>query len=318
MFRPFFDIENENWDKDEDDQLDEEDLLEQYNEEAKAEDNIEMKPAVEHPNHRWVAMWETWKLFSTWERRASYTNPEFFNMHIHKQFHSHGMQELVENMLLAFDKEFSKKKRNKKNLKQMWAIIAAIMQWLVEIPIGAWLGLDDRKRLEATIGLVGRAFVTVLNELDRGKLLKADSDIKDLGLVMTFFIYWTTTLQGQGFDLPYRKEVIAYGKKAGVNFREAGCYGTEEKVRAYERELGARIKPSSSAPKSDKWEWKRKFKKFGKEYKLGGERYNILRMSRAERASFTHDKKDPLAEISDKALLEGNIRVRPRGGVVSH
>ena len=56
------------------------------------------------------------------------------------------------------------------------------------------------------------------------------------------------------------------------------------------------------------------FKKFSKDYKIGGERYNILKMSREERASYAFDKKDPLADISDKALQEGNVRVRPKRG----
>lgn len=99
MFRPFFDIENENEDKDEEDQVDDDELLDQYNQEIRAEDNIEMKPATEHPEHRWIAMWETWKLFSAWERRASFTNPDFFNMSISKTFHGHGMQEVIENMV---------------------------------------------------------------------------------------------------------------------------------------------------------------------------------------------------------------------------
>lgn len=58
------------------------------------------------------------------------------------------------------------------------------------------------------------------------------------------------------------------------------------------------------------------FKKFCKENKIGGEKYNILRMSRTQRASFTVDNKDPLADVSDKALQEGNVRVRPRRGGV--
>lgn len=102
MFRPFFDVQNENAAKPEEDQLNEDHLLYRYNEAVKADDSIELKPASEHPEHRWVAMWETWKLFSAWERRASYTNPEFFNMHISKHFHGYGMQEMVENMVRGF------------------------------------------------------------------------------------------------------------------------------------------------------------------------------------------------------------------------
>ncbi|KAI0377009.1 hypothetical protein F5Y04DRAFT_192299 [Hypomontagnella monticulosa] len=316
MFRPFFDVQNENAAKNEEDQLNEDHLLYRYNEAAKADDSIE-KPAAEHPDHQWVAMWETWKLFSTWERRASYTNPEFFGMHISRHFHGYGMQEMVENMLITFDKEFGKKKRTKKSIKQMWAIVAAMMQWLMEIPQQPWITMSDAKKLETTVGLIGRALVAVLNEIDRAKMLKGSSDIKDLGLVVSFYIYWADSLKshGQNFEVPYRKEAVAYAKKAGVDLNAAGCFGTEEKVKALEKEVG-RIKSLSGSPRSDRWEWRRKFKKFSKENKIGGEKYNILRMSRTQRASFTVDKKDPLADVSDKALQEGNVRVRPRRGGV--
>lgn len=98
MFRPFFDIENENESKDENDQVDEDSLIDNYERYIRS-DNIEMKPAVEHPEHRWIAMWETWKVFSYFERRASFTNPDFFKMHIYKDFHGEGLQEVVENMV---------------------------------------------------------------------------------------------------------------------------------------------------------------------------------------------------------------------------
>ncbi|KAI1141554.1 hypothetical protein F5Y05DRAFT_373042 [Hypoxylon sp. FL0543] len=313
QFRPFFDIKNENADKDEADRLSEDDLIKEYDQYIRAGDSIEMKPANEYPDHRWIAMWESWKLFSAWERRASYTNPEFFKMYIHKNFHGLGMQEQVENMLIAFDKEFGKKKRTKKGIKEIWAITAAILQFLLEIPIDAWLALSDKKKLETTAGLIGRALVSALNELDRAKYLKPDSEIKDLGLIISYYLYWASILKDQHrIELPFRKEVVAYARKAGIDLSVAGCYGTDERVRALEKEVG-RIKPLSGSVKPDRWEWKKKFKKFTKDYnKVGGNKYNILKMSRKERASYALDKKDPLADIPQRAIQEGVIRVRPR------
>ncbi|KAI2628795.1 hypothetical protein GGR54DRAFT_636509 [Hypoxylon sp. NC1633] len=313
MFRPFFDIENENRDKVEAERVGEDDLLERYNREIRAENNIEMEPAADHPEHRWITMWRTWKQFTVWERRAAHTNPDFYNMYISKHFHGFGMQEMVENMLIAFDKQFSKKKRDKKNVKKTWATVAAMMQWFTEIPLNSWIMMNEKKKLEISVNLVGRALVSVLNELDRTKMLKADSDIKDLGLVISFFLYWLATLEEVGIELSYRKEVVAYARKAGLDLKEVGCYGTDERIKALEREFG-RIKPFSGSAKPDRWEWKKKFKKFSKDYKIGGEKYNILKMSRKERASYAFDKKDPLAEFSDKALQDGAVRAKPRRG----
>lgn len=121
--------------------------------------------------------------------------------------------------------------------------------------------MNDKKRLEATISLIGRALLTALNELDRAKILRTDSDIKDLGLVITFYLYWADEhprLREHGIELPFKKEAIAYAKKAGIDLKEAGCYGTDEKVRVLEGKRGKPIKPLQGSPKSDRWEWKKK------------------------------------------------------------
>lgn len=43
---------------------------------------------------------------------------------------------------------------------------------------------------------------------------------------------------------------------------------------------------------------------------IGGSNYDILKMSRSERARYAFDKKDPLKAVSAKDLREGNIMIR--------
>ncbi|KAI0169029.1 hypothetical protein GGR52DRAFT_574254 [Hypoxylon sp. FL1284] len=322
MVQPLFDIELENAAKDESEQVAKDVLAKQHHKRARARNSIEMQPAADHPEHKWVTMWETWKLSGGFAKRASYTNPEFFKMQIYKEFHGEGTQETVENILIGFDKAygpdktfgFGKKKRDEDSLKQMWAIIAATMQWLLEMPPQSWLSMSNKAKLSTTVGLIGRAFASALNELDHAKMLKPDSDIKDLGLIMSYYLYWVDTLKGRGLELPFRKEVVAYAKKAGVDLKEVGMFGTEERVKELEREMGKIKAFSSKGSQPDRWDWKKKFRKFSKDYKIGGEKYNILKMTREERAGYAVDKKDPLAHFSDKDLQEGNVRIRPRRG----
>lgn len=118
--------------------------------------------------------------------------------------------------------------------------------------------LRDRQKLGTTLGLIGRALVSVLNEFDQAKLLKADSDIKDLGLVITFYLYWGGDLKERGLELPFRKEAIAYAKKAGIDLKEAGCHGTDERVKELEKENGGKIKSLSGKAQADRWDWKKK------------------------------------------------------------
>ncbi|CAJ2505323.1 Uu.00g127170.m01.CDS01 [Anthostomella pinea] len=296
MPQPFFDVENENEDKDEDDQLDEDEIIEAYNEEMRSDDGPAMKPAADFPDNRWVCMWETWKQYADYKRRATYTDPDSFGMYIYNDFHGYGLQELIESMLVAFDKEL-RKKRDDENLKQMWATTAAMIHWLLDAEIGPWLMTDDGERVSATVGFVGRALATVLNELDLAQKMTADSEIKDLGLVMSCYLQWVSVVQDQGFDekeLEWRKET-------------AGCHGTDKNLSSLEEEYCI-IGPLSGKAKADRWSWKKNFTQFKKEYgATGGEKFNILKMSRKERADHAFSKKDPLAQFSDEDLRSGKI-----------
>lgn len=49
-------------------------------------------------------------------------------------------------------------------------------------------GLEDGQRVCDTLNAVGTAFLAALNNLDREGLLKPDSEIKDLALVMGLFL----------------------------------------------------------------------------------------------------------------------------------
>ena len=98
LTRPFFDFENENEDKDEDEQLDEDEIEDRYNELlTSTKDSVATKPAADHPDHKWISMWQAWKKYCYLKRHALYTNPDMFGMYIYNDFHGYGIQELVQN-----------------------------------------------------------------------------------------------------------------------------------------------------------------------------------------------------------------------------
>lgn len=59
----------------------------------------------------------------------------------------------------------------------------------------------------------------------------------------------------------------------------------------------------------DPFGWAKTFKAYKKEYgpRIGGTKFDITRMSRAERAEYAFDKEDPLKDVSEKDLKEGNL-----------
>lgn len=190
---------------------------------------------------------------------------------------------------------------------------------------------EHGERVTATCGLIGCAFLSTLNELDMASLLKADSPIKDLGLVISLYVTWSHDLDGYGCDEPkhtkWRGEMLAYVKKAGIDIEASGVFGVRDAVEKLV-ETYKTISSLKGAAKADRWGWKKTVsawknndlysyqllaqltshgKKYGKGGKIGGEQYNILKMTKAERTKYNFDNKDPLADFSAKDLREGKI-----------
>lgn len=57
------------------------------------------KPASDHPDWKWVMMWQTWQIMCDWHRRTDYCNPDNFDMYIYNDFYGYGLQELLENLV---------------------------------------------------------------------------------------------------------------------------------------------------------------------------------------------------------------------------
>lgn len=157
--------------------------------------------------------------------------------------------------------------------------------------------------------------LTMLNELDRAGLLKPDSRLKDLPLVMAWYLEWSKDLDGMGFDngeLDWRAQVVAYAKKGQIDLATSGLFGAAERVAALEEEEGEGdegIPPLEGQAKSDRWGWKKSFaamKKKGDPV-FGARNYDITQWTRAKRAKHAFDKKDPLAGIPEKEIKAGNI-----------
>lgn len=110
--------------------------------------------------------------------------------------------------------------------------------------------MDDGDLFNDTVGMIELMFVTMLNELDLANLLKHNSRIKDLGLVMACYIQWSDAGES-GSEFP--QQIIAYAKKAGIDLGNVGLYGMKEKLEEYEK-----VEPLSGNAKADRWAWKKK------------------------------------------------------------
>jgi hypothetical protein len=100
MHRPHFEYETENRLLGED-ALEEGDLFDKYTKmfDETTKSGILFEPANDHPDWKWTILWEGFKNFSDYRRRAKYCNPDLFEMYIYNDFEGWGLMELMENMV---------------------------------------------------------------------------------------------------------------------------------------------------------------------------------------------------------------------------
>lgn len=147
-------------------------------------------------------------------------------------------------------------------------------------------------------------FLTMMATLERLDLLKPDSEIKDIGMVMGLAIRLDSYAEdNEGTeDLP--KYLHAYAAKHNIILRDVPKDSEpEETVSA----TGKGSLPEPTAKKNDPWGFAQELKQLRKEQTLGGDKFDITTMSGPERKKAHFDRKDPLDKKAIKALKEGLV-----------
>ena len=134
-----------------------------------------------------------------------------------------------------------------------------------EESLGALIGIDDGEGVVALYNLIGCAFVTLLDALDRAGQLKEDSEFRDLGLVMSIYLDWSEGMPGYGIDteimvddedgLDWRELIVVYSKKAGIDLSARGCHSVTKCLEDVDMaELGA----LKGKAKAGRWKWNKR------------------------------------------------------------
>ncbi|KAF1938112.1 hypothetical protein EJ02DRAFT_425980 [Clathrospora elynae] len=303
MLRPRFDYELENSILG-DDGLEEDDIFREYIKESdKAEESgTILRPVKDHPDWKWVILWEGFETFLTYKRRANYCAPDNFQMYIYNDFNGYGLQELMENLMVAFDAAL--KKKDDVALKRMWAVISALALWLNEVDTGPYTGCEDGEKTKDLAELMGCALLTALVKLQEADELKPDSTFIDLPFVISAMLAWSDDLDKYGIDedaTAWRSHAAAYFKKAKLDASK----GVASTTKLLEELDDGDAKSSSKDP----WGWAKLLKKYKSNYgtKIGGTKYDITKMSRKERAKHAFDGEDPLKDVPDQALKDGTL-----------
>lgn len=139
----------------------------------------------------------------------------------------------------------------------MWATLAALGHWfhMGDEPVMQFIGVDDGGRAIDLTFLLGSAFLTTLDAMERMGWLKPGSEMRDLGLVMSMWLQWSFGLPDYGIEgddgkITWRKDIIAYAKRGNIDLKASGHSGIEKRLKEFED-----VEPLQGAAKVGRWEW---------------------------------------------------------------
>jgi hypothetical protein len=100
MYRPRVDYISENSQLD-NEGLEPDEVDDKFAEKTKetVKSDIMLRVAKEHPEWKWVVLWEGFETFLDYKRRAKNCDPDNFQMHIYNDFCGKGLMELMENLV---------------------------------------------------------------------------------------------------------------------------------------------------------------------------------------------------------------------------
>ena len=165
---------------------------------------------------------------------------------------------LTSTKLRDFNIQYNKKERS---LHRMWAIVAMLGRRFHDDDIGTAYLPEDGDRVYATMMLATRALLTALHCIDVGGKLSADSELRDLGWVMSLYLKWSVELAGMDFQeaeetmgYSWEENVVAYARKGNIDLEAAGCTGTKKVL---DDITDVPDIDASKKKTADKWEWKK-------------------------------------------------------------
>ncbi|KAB5533533.1 hypothetical protein GE09DRAFT_1227543 [Coniochaeta sp. 2T2.1] len=255
-----------------------------------AKTSVCQKPAAEHPGHKMLT-----------------TNA---GLHFFNDYRGCGALEVSENLILDHAE-------NEGDLTEQWAVIEGMAWFLLD-------DIDDGPCVDQTLQLAGRLFLSHLAKLESQNLLSPTSEYKDLGFVMALFITlandsrrnWSL-LESSAAANRFDDHIVAYARKHGIPL--VGPADIDECVAKCDSSVTL---PVPTAIKPEPWgfavELRVHEKKYaakghgpmwrkGKKGTLGGDKFDVMAMTPAERKARHLDGKDPLAPKELEAIKIGLV-----------
>ena len=185
------------------------------------------KPAAEHPSWKWVQSKAGGDAIVTLANECTKRDQDMQGQYHYNDFSGYGFQEAVENHLVLIDKELCKASPSPQKL---WPLLEAIAMSLPgnEAP---WFMSDISDDILDTLRMIGGAYLCTLKALKKNGLLKKDSPIRNIALVLMMIRDLVQGWPGgpEEEELSWVDAAMHKAAKNGVEFREAP-FGIEEGV----------------------------------------------------------------------------------------
>ncbi|KAB5513582.1 hypothetical protein GE09DRAFT_1179704 [Coniochaeta sp. 2T2.1] len=226
------------------------------------------KPAAEHPEHKMLTTNAGFDKFLARRTMIYVRNADMFSLHFYNDYRGYGALEVFESLILDYAE-------NEGDLKEQWAVIEGMAWFLLDESSFEMRTIDDGPRVDQTLQLAGRLFLSHLAKLQSQNLLTPTSEYKDLGFSSAVANH-------------FGNYILAYARKHDILL-----VGPADIDEVHEKKYAA---------KGDGPLWRK-----GKKGTLGGDKYDVMAMTPAERKARHFDGKDPLGPKELEAIKIGLV-----------
>jgi hypothetical protein len=269
------------------------------------------KSPDDHADYPWIITCAGMNLLSAQFVMADLRDPDNFNMYTFNDHAAYGIIEVVENLVFAFTMA-NQAGESREDLLTRWAIIEATALFLFSPRGQEAMNVEDANRLRETVDLVGFMFLRMLSLLKSNDLLKDDSDIRNLGLIMSLFVKLPGFYEDEDLDDERTTEgkfkadpnsvadyILAYAKENNVTLKGVKNFKT----------LTAKMNEGIAMPDAakDPWQWHARLQEHAKSHGKGGDALDITTWTSAKRKQKAFDNKDPLGKSERDAIKQGLI-----------
>ena len=245
------------------------------------------RPADLHPEYDWVMTKRGFEQALHWMHEREKRTQENFELYIFNDYNGYGTQEVIENMLLAFDEAMTMMMAEPVDVLEVWAQAEGMTLFLND-DLMEYNMIDDADSVARVTEIIG---VAVLKSIDlliaRGLFVKNNTTIRNIGLILCRFIEFGQTQDDASTtnENGWVNRMVWLADAHGVLIE--GKPDIEETLESIRADIGMEQPPSKAEaaryakakkkwnPKGDRdddgnrvwrsWDWTAEFKAFKKE-----------------------------------------------------